>query len=295
MLFASVIMSVYNEEKYICESVESILNQTFTDFEFIIIDDASTDQTVSLIQSYKDQRIRLVRNQKNMGLTKNLNVGIKLANGKYIIRMDGDDIAHVDRLEQQIKFMEKNPDVKLASCGYRVIGSNIKITYSDLSSDEIKVMLLFHTVLPHPGFIFEREAINKAGITYNEKIKYAQDYDFQVQVARIYNLAFMHQILFDYRVSKKQISMVKYREQEHYANYIRMVQLRQIGLKKMRVKIGNWRNFCRETREVKDISWKNKIQIFFVVGEIIKNCRRKKKYNLEILKRICIKKIKNLF
>lgn len=102
--FISVLMPVYNCENYIREAVESILNQTYANFEFIIIDDASTDQTVAIIQSYKDKRIHLVVKPKNSGLTNSLNYGLTIAKGKYIARMDGDDISLPNRFQNKLKF-----------------------------------------------------------------------------------------------------------------------------------------------------------------------------------------------
>ena len=103
----SVLMSVYNGEKYLREAIDSILNQTFTNFEFIIIDDASTDDSNAIIKKYTDKRIKLVENPQNMGLTKSLNRGLKISLGKYIARLDSDDLAFPNRLKEQYEFMEK--------------------------------------------------------------------------------------------------------------------------------------------------------------------------------------------
>ena len=122
----SVIMSVYNDEKYLAKSIESILNQTYSDFEFIIINDGSTDKSMEIIDRYKNEDKRVVVvNQENMGLTKSLNKAIKLSKGKYIARMDSDDISVSNRLEKQIEFLKHNKD-------YALVGTNIvKINISD--------------------------------------------------------------------------------------------------------------------------------------------------------------------
>ncbi|MDD4353774.1 MAG: glycosyltransferase family A protein, partial [Candidatus Nanoarchaeia archaeon] len=111
----SVIMSAYNTERYIAEAIESILNQTFKDFEFIIIDDGSTDDSLKIIKRYvkKDRRIKLIHNKKNIGLTKSLNKGLKIAKGQYIARMDADDISLPQRFQIQYDFLEKNKDIFL--------------------------------------------------------------------------------------------------------------------------------------------------------------------------------------
>ena len=107
----SVIMSTYNRENYLPAAMESILNQTYTDFEFIIIDDASTDNTAKLLQEYqeKDSRIVVISNPQNLGYNKNLTTGFKLAKGKYLARMDDDDISLPTRFEKQVDFLEKTP------------------------------------------------------------------------------------------------------------------------------------------------------------------------------------------
>lgn len=109
----TVLMPVRNGERYIKESIDSVLNQTLTDFEFLIIDDGSTDRTVEIIQGYTDKRIRLVR--KEHQFIQNLNEGLELASGSYIARMDADDIMHTERLRIQLKRMKKNPDITV--CG----------------------------------------------------------------------------------------------------------------------------------------------------------------------------------
>ena len=111
----SVIMSVYNGEKYLKEAINSILNQTFKDYEFIIVNDASTDKSIKILEEYakKDNRIGLIHNEKNIGLTRSLNKAIKSANGAYIARQDADDISLPPRLEEEVNFLDKHPTVGL--------------------------------------------------------------------------------------------------------------------------------------------------------------------------------------
>lgn len=108
-----VVMSCYNREKYVVEAIESILNQTYTNFEFIIIDDCSTDNTFEIVKEYakKDNRILALKNDKNYCYVHSLNKGIEIAKGKYIARMDDDDISLPERFEKQVEFLEKNEDI----------------------------------------------------------------------------------------------------------------------------------------------------------------------------------------
>ena len=128
----SVIMPVYNCFDYIQEAINSILNQTFSDFELIIIDDYSSDGTVDLIKKFNDPRIKLTVKSVNSGISNSLNYGLKIAKGKYIARMDGDDISFPDRFERQVKFMDLNPKVILCGGGYISINSNQGIKYFNI-------------------------------------------------------------------------------------------------------------------------------------------------------------------
>ena len=229
----SVIMSVYNAEDNLKEAVDSILNQTFTNFEFIIIDDASTDSSYDILREYEDKRIRIIRNDNNIGLTKSLNRALKYATGKYIARMDADDISMPMRLEKQINYMERHSDVALISCSYMQFGNvNAHESYKviRLNETQIKGHLFYGTVLPHPGFMFRRDLYSQYKIKYNEKMKYAQDYDFQVSVSRKFKIACLPDILVKYRVSDKQISTQKFMEQQECANRVRQSQFQYYGI-----------------------------------------------------------------
>ena len=129
----SVIMPAYNAEKYIGEAIESILNQTFTDFEFIIIDDGSSDHTADIIKGFHDERIRFIQNEKNSGVANTLNKGLELSQGEYIARMDADDISLPARFEKQVAFMEANPDVAVVGCGIELFGMSHEKRYFSYS------------------------------------------------------------------------------------------------------------------------------------------------------------------
>lgn len=266
----SIIMSVYNEENHILECMESILNQTYSCFECIIIDDASTDRTAELLSEIRDSRIKVYYNKKNRGLTVNLNRAMTLAKGKYIVRMDADDIATSDRIGRQVLFMEQHPEVALASCGYKEIGirSSVYQGQSQWTSDRIKAMLLFHSVLPHPGFIFNKAMIERYGIAYEPKLKYAQDYLFQSNVSHYYEIAFMPDILLKYRVSPKQVSISKREEQAMCANVTRMKQLKWLGIQRLPVPIEVWESFCMN-RVLGQNKYSSLILISLLVFQII--------------------------
>ena len=158
----SVVMPVYNGEKYVGAAISSILNQDFKDFELLVLDDGSVDASVKVISSFTDKRIRFVQNERNIGLISTLNKALKLVDSEYIVRMDGDDIAHGNRLSTQVKFMDENREVGASGSFYHAMLGDKKM-YFDLpvSHDEIKCFLLFNCPLAHPTSIIRTSVLKK--------------------------------------------------------------------------------------------------------------------------------------
>lgn len=229
-ILVSIIMSVYNDEKYLNEALDSIFAQTIQNFELIIIDDCSTDDTVKIIESYHDKRIRLMVNDKNEGLTKNLNKALKYVRGKYIARMDGDDRSRPQRFEKQIEFLEENPDLMLISCRTHMFGEEDLISDIQGTPKQLQTMMLIRPVLAHPGFMMKRELIDIYGFQYDETYRSAQDYNFAVRVAREFSIGITKEILLDYRVHKKQVSSKFSGEQMNNASRVRNMQLDWLGI-----------------------------------------------------------------
>lgn len=226
----SVIMSVFNEQKYLKESLTSILNQSIRNIEIIIIDDCSTDKTVELIRNFRDDRIRLIQNEKNQGLTKNLNKGLKIAKGKYIARMDGDDISKKNRFEEQIKYLEMYPEKMLISCRTETFGAENMISTLQGESEELKIMMLLRPVFAHPGFMMRSELVKEKGYYYDESFKTAQDYNFAVRVAEKFEIGITPQVLLRYRVHSKQISNRNAGSQNVNADRTREYQLSKLNI-----------------------------------------------------------------
>ncbi|WP_440956349.1 glycosyltransferase family 2 protein [Methanosarcina sp. Mfa9] len=214
----SIIMSVYNGENYLDESIQSILTQTFRDFEFIIINDCSTDNSLHIIEEYleKDDRIFLINNKVNLGLTKSLNLGIKRAKGKYIARIDADDIALLERLKIQYDYLEKNRDVFLVGSGAYYVDENGKIitTSKPLTKTmDIEKKLSILNCLHHPTIMFRHE-----GFMYREKFVYAQDYDFYLRLlSSKKNMSNISEPLINYRINPNAISWSKQSKQKYFA------------------------------------------------------------------------------
>jgi len=182
----TVLMTVYNGGKYLTQSVKSVLNQTYCDFEFLIINDCSTDNTRAILESFHDKRIKIHHNAENIGQTKSLNIGLKLASGEYIARMDSDDIAFPHWLEKQTDFVKNNPDCSVASAYVIAIDGTNKVTKvykPPARREDIVLRSLFTSPLNHVGSILKKKDILEHG-GYEERYKIAADYDLWGKLLR---------------------------------------------------------------------------------------------------------------
>ena len=206
----TVLMTVYNGEKYLRECMDSVLDQTFSDFEFLIIDDRSSDGSEDIISSYKDKRIRLIKNDVNLGQVKSLNIGLDNAQGEYIARMDQDDAMMKNRLERQVDFLDRRPDISAVGTWGEVMDENGKVfmkTRLPLRNEEIIGAALFcGYLLMHPSVVLRKDAIVGAG-KYNEDIAFSEDYNLWTRLLlRKHKLANMPEYLIRFRYHKKSSS-----------------------------------------------------------------------------------------
>jgi hypothetical protein len=204
----SVVMSVYNGERYLREAMDSILNQTFRDFEFIIIDDASTDGTAGILQGYDDPRIVLLTNANNIGLTESLNRGLGSARGKYIARMDADDISLPKRLEKQVAYLDAHPEVGLLGTWAEVIDDEgAKLSTLCLPTDtlSIKWFLLFGSCIVHSTAMFRLALARRLG-GYGP-FRYAQDRDLWLRMSQEAEAVQLPEVLLQCRLHADAISM----------------------------------------------------------------------------------------
>ncbi|MFX0070553.1 MAG: glycosyltransferase, partial [Candidatus Hermodarchaeota archaeon] len=198
----TVLMPVYNGEKFLSEAIESILHQTFTDFEFLIINDGSTDQSVQIIEKYNDPRIRLIHNQKNLGLSSTLNRGLDLAQGQYIARMDCDDISHPERLKKQVEFMDSRPETGVCGTWIEIIGEKCGKTWKPPTNyEEIKISLLFDTALVHSSVMIRKSKFREYNLYYNPDFLIAQDFELWSRCSNYFPLANLPEVLLKYRVT----------------------------------------------------------------------------------------------
>ena len=220
MTKVSVLMSVYNGERFLQEAVESILDQTYTDFEFIIVDDGSIDRTWKILSAYSDPRIRLVRNSENIGLSRSLNKGLKLARGEYFTRMDADDISLPERLATQVAFLNKHSEAGLLAGNLEVIneqGEIIGYFKRDCHPDLVKWYELFYNrTVGHSQVMFRASLVRELG-EYSETIALAQDYDLWSRIAERAHIVILPQALLQWRKHKSSISSVRLEEQQQSA------------------------------------------------------------------------------
>lgn len=202
-------MPVYNAEEYLVEAIESILSQTYVHFEFIIINDGSTDCSETIIDSYveSDHRVIHLKN-KNQGISLSLNHGIQIAKGKYIARMDADDISFPNRFAEQIQFMEANKDIGVCGTWVDLIGDIRAGEFNrhPIEDEELKVRLLFTVCFVHPSVVMRRELLVKTNNFYNEKYTSAQDYDLWARLKDFTKFSNIPQTLMQYRISKDSVS-----------------------------------------------------------------------------------------
>lgn len=189
----SVVMPVYNSEKYLAETIESVLGQTFRNFEFIIVEDCPTDGSPAIIDRYvkRDRRIVRVKNSRNVGISGSRNRGIGIARGKYIMNMDHDDLSMKNRMEAQVKYLERHPKVGIVGSAVIAIdGSGAQIGTRKLpeSDAEIRKALPLYAPFAHPSTMVRKEAYEKAG-AYDREFEPADDYELYFRIGRQFEFA----------------------------------------------------------------------------------------------------------
>lgn len=212
----TVLMPVYNGEKYLREAIDSILNQTFTDFEFLIVDDGSTDNSLEIINSYQDTRINPIKNHNNQGLVYSLNRGLALAKGEYIARMDCDDISLPNRLEKQVNFLDNNLDIGIVGSYFILMTKENKKSYIKtvpVSDLEIRYKCLFESPFGHPTVIIRREILKKNSLNYDTQLNAIEDYKLWTQILDYTKGANIEIPLVYYRLHSQSISY-KYKEDQ---------------------------------------------------------------------------------
>lgn len=211
----SVVMSVYNGARHLREAIDSVLNQTFSNFEFIIVNDASTDRSRDIVLSYSDPRIVLIENERNEGITRSLNKGLRAAQGLFIARQDADDISEPQRLEVEVDFLERFPDVGLVGTHAAFIDRKGRVfgTWeTPATHEEIVKGMQYGNCFCHGSVMVRKRCLDTVGF-YREAFKYAQDYDLWLLVSEQYRTANISMPLYRMRRSPDTISRSRHSEQ----------------------------------------------------------------------------------
>ena len=227
----SVVMAVYNGEKYLAEAARSILDQSFRDFELIIVNDGSTDGSREIASALNDARVRLIDNPGNRGLPYSLNTGFAQAQGEYIARMDADDIAMPHRLAAQLSFMEANPQIGISGSAIRRFGAGRGTWKPPCDDSQLKARLIWDCPFAHPTIILRRKFWMDNNLAYDIKAGGGADYRFWVSCAGLTVLANLPQVLLNYRLHSAQIGSIGAKVQEEDATFARLDALRRhIGI-----------------------------------------------------------------
>lgn len=223
----SVLLPVYQGERYLRESIDSILSQTFSDFEFIIIDDASTDRGTEIITAYRDSRIRLLRNDRNLGLIATLNRGLDIARGEYVARMDQDDVSLPERLAKQVAFMDARRDLAASGTWAQDIDDEGKLLGNRClaTGRQMKYGYWWPTPIIHPSAIIRRSLLGD--LRYDSKALHCEDYDLWLRLRKEYALDNLAEYLLLYRVHGESTSI---KHSDIQLRSVRAVLCRHTGL-----------------------------------------------------------------
>lgn len=215
----SVLMAVYNGVDYLDQAVESILGQTWRDFEFIVVDDASTDDTPQMLAQYEDPRIVRLRNDANLGLARSLNRGLSRARGRYIARQDADDASLPDRLAKQVAFLNSHPRAGLVGATASWIddaGNELRVWRTPTDNDRLQEDLLRYCPIIHGSVLLRRTAMGEVGGQYTDAFRTGQDYDLWLRMSERWDVAVLVDVLYRYRWHEGMAS--KQRQAEQAAN-----------------------------------------------------------------------------
>jgi glycosyltransferase involved in cell wall biosynthesis len=229
----TVLMAVHNGEQHLMTAIDSILQQSFTDFEFLIIDDASEDDSVAIINSYQDPRIKLISNDSQLNLAGSLNKGLGLARGQYLARMDADDISCVDRLALQVDYLDAHPDCGICGTWIRIFNDHDNRTKLVKFSDDflyLKSYLLLGNIFAHPSVMLRLSLFQKFQLTYNEHFSRMQDYELWTRAIEYFPVTNLPQILLNYRANPNGSKIYQSPVYQSLLNELRKQQLLALGI-----------------------------------------------------------------
>ncbi len=227
----SVLMPTYNAGTVIRSAIVSILKQQGPTFELIIIDDGSYDNTCDIIRSYTDSRIKLISNGSNLGVAASLNRGLELAKGKYILRMDSDDICYQSRFKKQYQFMEKNPDIGISGTWIKLFGDEYQfVNRSPVGKGVIKAYVLFNTPFFHPTVIIRKELLDRYRLKYDSTYCRSEDYDLWLRASDFFSLDNIPEPLLRFRCHKSSVTNTESGKMYEQTCHLQRRALLRIGI-----------------------------------------------------------------
>lgn len=201
----SILMPVYKTAPYLREAIDSVLSQSFKEFELIVLNDCSPDNADEILDTYTDPRIVRYKGERNAGLSNILNIGLGLARGKYIARMDSDDLSMPERLQIQVDYLEAHPEIDLVSTGMQLFGAKDEVWIREQNPKKVKINALFHSPILHASSMWRRERFEERGLRFRQEMVPSEDYDLwtraMVKGLRLVNL---QQVLYKYRIHQAQ-------------------------------------------------------------------------------------------
>ena len=219
----TVLMPTYNVAPYVREAIESVLRQTYSDFDLLVIDDCSTDNTVEVVRNIDDPRIHIVQNEKNVGLAENLNRGLSLITTEYVARMDGDDIAEPCWLEREVAVLDSHPEIGICSGGFERFGTVKSLVRFPERHEDCMANMLFECSVIVPTF--RMSLYRDYGLRYSTEEFPAEDYRFWAECLRVTRIYNIQETLFHYRMHPTQICTARRKEQQHKVAQVRLYML----------------------------------------------------------------------
>jgi glycosyltransferase involved in cell wall biosynthesis len=223
-------MAVYNVAPYLREAMDSILTQTYTDFEFLIYNDGSTDNTAAVVRSYNDPRIVFIDHATNRSVSPNLNEGLERARGRYIVRMDGDDVAYPERIARQVAYLDAHPEVGLCGSAVRYIGATQAIIRLPEEDEVIQHTLWLQNAFYQPAVAIRASVLRQHHLCYDVAYEFAEDYKLWSDMSAVTKLHNLPDVLLDYRIHPHQISRRQSAGQHRVSTRIRKEQMVRLGL-----------------------------------------------------------------
>ncbi len=251
----TVLMPVHNGERFLSDAVASVLRQTYDDFELLIVDDASTDSSARIADSFNDPRVRLITGQGRLRFAGALNLGLELARGRYVARMDADDICRPERLAVQTAFLDSRPEIGMCGAWVRTFGSGKRLVHEfPVGNGHIKAYALFDNPFSHPTIMVRRNLLDKFALRFIDEYYPTEDFEIWTRAVRCFSCENIGQVLLDYRVHPASMSVAGWTEMDAQALRVVERELRLFGLEPTKDEVRFHRSIGRgRSRQCRDM------------------------------------------